>query len=252
MDAVDDIDRRDRPRHCRFDDDEPGLQGGGRKSAGRGARSQGRQVRRRRRARWSRWTPDGAVGPWSAAAITPRANSIAPFRPSASRARPSSLSSISPRSNKGLTPDTMREDAPIEVRGWRPENYEHEYLGPVTLDPGARQSLNTVVGAAGARSRPRSGRRAPRYRLGITSMLAAQSLRSRSAHREVSARSNSSTAYAPFANGGIGVLAACRSNACATSATARSLYQRKGADARPGRSTRYIGDDERDAAGDPC
>ena len=33
----------------------------------------------------------------------------------------------------GLTPETLREDAPIAVKGWRPENYERQYLGPVTL-----------------------------------------------------------------------------------------------------------------------
>ena len=33
----------------------------------------------------------------------------------------------------GLTPDTVRDDAPIAVKGWKPENYEHEFMGPVTL-----------------------------------------------------------------------------------------------------------------------
>ena len=28
----------------------------------------------------------------------------------------------------GLTPDTVREDAPISVKGWKPENFEHQYL----------------------------------------------------------------------------------------------------------------------------
>src|SRR5208282_1640814 len=44
----------------------------------------------------------------------------------------------------GLTPDTVREDAPIAVKGWKPENYEHEYLGPVTLTQALANSLNTV------------------------------------------------------------------------------------------------------------
>src|SRR5580658_10186346 len=44
----------------------------------------------------------------------------------------------------GYTPDTVREDAPITVRGWKPENYEHEYFGPVTLTQALANSLNTV------------------------------------------------------------------------------------------------------------
>ena len=34
---------------------------------------------------------------------------------------------------RGLTPDTVREDKPIELKGWRPENYGHDYFGAVTL-----------------------------------------------------------------------------------------------------------------------
>ena len=45
---------------------------------------------------------------------------------------------------RGLTPDTMREDRPIDVRGWRPENYTREYFGPVTLTQALAMSLNTV------------------------------------------------------------------------------------------------------------
>src|SRR3569832_1026877 len=33
----------------------------------------------------------------------------------------------------GLTPETIREDKPVNVRGWTPENYENHYLGPVPL-----------------------------------------------------------------------------------------------------------------------
>ena len=44
----------------------------------------------------------------------------------------------------GLTPDTVREDKPINVKGWQPENYSHEYFGPVTLTQALALSLNTV------------------------------------------------------------------------------------------------------------
>ena len=44
----------------------------------------------------------------------------------------------------GLTPDTVRLDAPIKIKGWQPENYGHEYYGPVTLTKALALSLNTV------------------------------------------------------------------------------------------------------------
>ncbi len=34
---------------------------------------------------------------------------------------------------RGLTPETVREDKPIDVKGWKPENYTHEYFGAVSL-----------------------------------------------------------------------------------------------------------------------
>src|SRR4029450_2939161 len=45
---------------------------------------------------------------------------------------------------RGLTPDTVREDKPIVLKGWKPENYRHEYFGPVTLRQALANSLNTV------------------------------------------------------------------------------------------------------------
>jgi len=44
----------------------------------------------------------------------------------------------------GLTPDTVRLDAPIRIKGWSPENYGHEYYGPVSLTKALALSLNTV------------------------------------------------------------------------------------------------------------
>src|SRR5207237_4434813 len=45
----------------------------------------------------------------------------------------------------GLTPDTVRQDGPLDVKGWKPENYTHEYFGPVTLTQALSMSLNTVA-----------------------------------------------------------------------------------------------------------
>src|ERR1044072_4011588 len=46
---------------------------------------------------------------------------------------------------RGLTPDTVREDKPIDVKGWKPENYSHEYFGAVSLTRALALSLNTVA-----------------------------------------------------------------------------------------------------------
>ena len=45
---------------------------------------------------------------------------------------------------RGLTPETVRDDKPIVLKGWKPENYTHDYRGPVTLTQALAQSLNTV------------------------------------------------------------------------------------------------------------
>ncbi len=56
----------------------------------------------------------------------------------------------------GLTPDTVRDDAPINVKGWQPENYSREYLGPVTLTQGACRCRSTRSRCGSAsRSAPR-------------------------------------------------------------------------------------------------
>ena len=33
----------------------------------------------------------------------------------------------------GRTPETVREDAPVSIGKWTPENYDQKYRGPVTL-----------------------------------------------------------------------------------------------------------------------
>ena len=69
---------------------------------------------------------------------------------------------------RGLTPDTVREDKPIAVKGWRPENYSREYFGPVHAEQGAGAVAQHRVGAADAGVRADRGdaHRAPaRHRL---------------------------------------------------------------------------------------
>lgn len=76
----------------------------------------------------------------------------------------------------GLTPETVREDGPISVKGWNPENYSRDYRGPVTLRDGLALSLNTVAVRLGMEVGPKKVVQVAR-RLGITSGLQPSTLR---------------------------------------------------------------------------
>ncbi|MEH2511658.1 penicillin-binding protein 1A [Nitrobacteraceae bacterium AZCC 1564] len=99
----------------------------------------------------------------------------------------------------GLTPDTVRPDAPLDVKGWRPENYSREYFGPVTLTRALAMSLNTVAVRLGIEVGPANVVRTA-HRLGIASKLEANASISLGTS-EVSV-TELVGAYAPFANGG--------------------------------------------------
>jgi penicillin-binding protein 1A len=46
---------------------------------------------------------------------------------------------------RGQTPETVRNDAPITIGNWRPENYEDKYFGDVTLAVALSKSLNSIA-----------------------------------------------------------------------------------------------------------
>lgn len=102
----------------------------------------------------------------------------------------------------GLTPDTIREDGPISVKGWSPENYSREYRGPVTLTTALALSLNTVAVKLGLEVGPKAVVAAAQ-RLGIASPLAPNPSLALGTSEvtpiEITA------AYAVFANGGAAV-----------------------------------------------
>jgi len=102
----------------------------------------------------------------------------------------------------GLTPATLREDAPIAVKGWKPENFEHEYFGPVTLTQALANSLNTVSVRLTLEFGPAAVIRTA-YRLGISSLLEPNASIALGTS-EVSPLELVS-AYAPFANGGFAI-----------------------------------------------
>jgi penicillin-binding protein 1A len=99
----------------------------------------------------------------------------------------------------GLTPETIRSDAPLDVKGWKPENYTHEYFGSVTLTQALAMSLNTVAVRVGLEVGPASVVRTA-HRMGIASKLEPN------ASIALGTSGVSLTelvgAYTPFANGG--------------------------------------------------
>ena len=131
---------------------------------------------------------------------------------------------------KGLTPETVRDDAPINVKGWRPENYSHEYFGPVTLTKALSLSLNTVAVRVCLEVGPKNVV-AVAHRLGIASEL--QPNASIALGTSEVSPLELVGAFVPFANGGIGV----QPHIIARIKTAGGalLYQRK-----PGNNGRVI------------
>jgi penicillin-binding protein 1A len=125
---------------------------------------------------------------------------------------------------RGLTPNSVREDAPINVKGWQPENYSHQYFGPVTLTRALSLSLNTVAVRLGVEVGPKAVI-ATAHRLGIVSELTPNASIALGTS-EVSPLELVS-AYAPFANGGVGVQPHAIERVKTTAG--KLLYLRKGA-----------------------
>ncbi len=104
---------------------------------------------------------------------------------------------------RGLTPETVREDKPVALKGWRPENYGREYYGPVTLTQALAMSLNTVAVRLILEVGPAAVAKTA-YRLGIASKLDPNPSLALGTS-EVSVLELVS-AYAPFANGGMAIV----------------------------------------------
>jgi penicillin-binding protein 1A len=102
----------------------------------------------------------------------------------------------------GLTPDTVRDDKPIALKGWKPENFGRQYWGPVTLSQALAMSLNTVSVRLTLEFGPAAVAKTA-YRLGIASKLDPNPSLALGTS-EVSLIELVS-AYAPFANGGYAI-----------------------------------------------
>ena len=70
----------------------------------------------------------------------------------------------------GLTPDDVFEDAPIEIAGWAPRNYNGTYQGPVSLRDAFAASINSVAVRVGQKAGINSVANLA-HRLGIQSDL---------------------------------------------------------------------------------
>jgi penicillin-binding protein 1A len=123
----------------------------------------------------------------------------------------------------GLTPDTVREDAPINIKGWKPANASRQYYGLVTLTQALSMSLNTVAVRLAQEVGPKSVV-STAQRLGIVSDL--QPNASIALGTSEVTPLELVTAYAPFANGGIRVQPHVITRV--KTASGKLIYQRKG------------------------
>ncbi len=99
----------------------------------------------------------------------------------------------------GRTPRSVRNDAPVRIGKWTPENYDEKYRGEVTLTQALSQSLNTIAAQLTMEVGPRRVIQTA-SRLGIKSPMQANASIALGTS-EVTLMELTS-AYAPFMNGG--------------------------------------------------
>jgi len=104
---------------------------------------------------------------------------------------------------KGYTPDTLAEDAQFEYNGWSPRNASGKYAGTVTLRQGLAYSLNTIAARLAIDVTPQAVIDVA-TRMGISSPLTA--VPSIALGTQEVNLLELTAAYAPFANGGMGVI----------------------------------------------
>lgn len=105
---------------------------------------------------------------------------------------------------KGYSPDTIADDAPITINGWSPQNADGRFGGPMTLREALAKSRNTIAALLANDVGPQKVVEAA-MRMGISSPL--QAVPSIALGTQEVSLLELTAAYAPFANGGIGVIA---------------------------------------------
>ncbi|NTA35632.1 penicillin-binding protein [Agrobacterium salinitolerans] len=99
----------------------------------------------------------------------------------------------------GLTPYTIRNDAPVRIGNWTPENYEKKYRGEVTLATALANSLNTIAAQLVMEVGPERVTQVA-HRMGIESEL--QNNASIALGTSEVSLMELTASYAPFMNGG--------------------------------------------------
>jgi penicillin-binding protein 1A len=103
----------------------------------------------------------------------------------------------------GRTPDDVMNDGPVDIHGWKPQDYEGRFKGPVPLIEAFAESSNSVAAQLTNEVGPAAVARTAR-RLGIASPLA--KVASLALGTSGVTPLELTGAYAPFANGGNGVV----------------------------------------------
>ncbi|WP_421916267.1 transglycosylase domain-containing protein [Mesorhizobium sp.] len=99
----------------------------------------------------------------------------------------------------GRTPDSIRNDAPIKIGNWTPDNYGGKYFGKVTLATALAKSLNSVAAQLTMEVGPNTVVEVA-HRMGIQSDLQANTSIALGTSEVTPLELTS--AYVPFANGG--------------------------------------------------
>jgi penicillin-binding protein 1A len=123
----------------------------------------------------------------------------------------------------GRTPGDVMNDAPVNIHGWKPDDYDGKYEGEITLTRAFAKSSNSIAAQLTAQLGPRTVARTA-HRLGIASNL--------DINASLALGTSGVTpleliaAYVPFANGGHGVIAFGITRIRA--ASGKVLWERKG------------------------
>jgi penicillin-binding protein 1A len=104
----------------------------------------------------------------------------------------------------GRTPSDVMNDAPVNIHGWKPDDYEGKYEGEISLTRAFAKSSNSIAAQLTAQLGPATVARTA-HRLGITSHLDINA--SLALGTSAVTPLELTAAYAPFANGGEGVIA---------------------------------------------
>jgi penicillin-binding protein 1A len=103
----------------------------------------------------------------------------------------------------GHSPNDVMNDGPVNIHGWKPDDYEGKYEGEMTLTRAFAKSSNSIAAQLTAELGPRTVAKTA-HRLGITSDLDLNA--SLALGTSVVSPLELTAAYVPFANGGRGIV----------------------------------------------